>query len=107
MKLLSYAFALTLAICAVSNVRGQNLTYTAIDFPGATSTSAWGINSHGDVVGVYTLGDTSVHGFLFSGGEIVSIDYPGADTTHTWGINDHGGIVGDYTIGGIMHGFLL
>ena len=107
MKPLSYALAFTIALSAGFNVSGQQLAYTSIDFPGATSTSAWGINSHGDVVGVYTLPDTSVHGFLFSGGEITSLDYPGAATTHTWGINDHGEIVGDYTIGGVMHGFLL
>src|SRR4051794_12257389 len=77
--------------------------YTTIDFPGATSTSAWGINSRGDVVGVYSLPDKTTHGFLWSGGRLTSIDIPGADSTDTWGINSQGDIVGDYTVKGVLH----
>ncbi len=37
--------------------------FTTIDFPGARSTSAFGINARGDIVGGYNLG---AHGFLLS-----------------------------------------
>src|SRR5438093_11037998 len=30
-------------------------TFTSIDFPGASSTFAWGINSRGDIVEQYTI----------------------------------------------------
>jgi hypothetical protein len=34
------------------------------DFPGAVLTSAWGINSAGQIVGDYRLADNVLHGFL-------------------------------------------
>ena len=39
-------------------------TFTSFDFPGATQTSAYGINSAGQVVGKYSDPDGSTHGFL-------------------------------------------
>jgi hypothetical protein len=68
-----FIYALSFALCA----SGQNGTFTAIDFPGAPSTLAWGINNSGDIVGSYMLGNIS-HGFRLSGGQFVTIDYPGA-----------------------------
>src|SRR5579863_2980656 len=79
------------------NMSAQTPGYSTIDYPGATSTSAWGINNRGEVVGVYSLPDKSTHGFLWSGGQISSIDFPGATGTDAWGINSRGDIVGDYT----------
>jgi hypothetical protein len=38
-------------------------SFTSIDFPGATSTAASGINPRGDIVGTYTAGGIT-HGFL-------------------------------------------
>jgi len=40
--------------------------FTTVDFPGATTTGAYGLNANGDVVGVY-LGPTGEHGFLRTG----------------------------------------
>ena len=75
---------------------------------GAVSTQAWGINTRGDVVGFYTLADTSTHGFLLSGGNFTPIDYPGAAVTFLYGINSGGDIVGESasTLTGTHHGFL-
>ncbi len=106
-------------------------TFTSIDYPGATQTRAHGINSSGDIVGLYT--DASgTHGYLLRGGQFASIDvpgsgsskpsasdavnspdftvidFPGALSTQAWGINDAGDIVGYYTVEGpVIHAFLL
>lgn len=40
-------------------------TFTTIDFPGAGQTSAWGINSAGQIVGNYSIVPNGTpHGFL-------------------------------------------
>lgn len=38
--------------------------FTSFEFPGATSSLAWGVNSAGQVVGVYRNADGIPHGFL-------------------------------------------
>ena len=48
-------------------------TFTAIDFPDASFTTAQGINPRGDIVGQYD----ETHGFLLSGGEFATLDFPG------------------------------
>ena len=101
------AIALTCALVIASVLDAQTPAYTTIDFPGSTATMAWGINDRGDVVGVYTLPDTTSHGFLWSGGQWTSVDFPGASKTSTYGINSQGDIAGSYTINGVGHGFVL
>jgi probable HAF family extracellular repeat protein len=107
MLLNSLTIAITCAIGVASIAVAQTPGYTTIDYPGSTSTSAWGINNLGDVVGVYSLPDKTTHGFLWSAGKLSSIDFPGASGTDTWGINNHGDIVGDYTVNGVTHSFVL
>jgi probable HAF family extracellular repeat protein len=107
MLLKSFTIAITFVSSLASVAPAQTPGYTTIDYPGSTSTSAWGINNLGDVVGVYSLPDKTNHGFLWSGGKLSSIDFPGAPSTDTWGINDHGDIVGDYTINGVTRSFVL
>jgi uncharacterized membrane protein len=87
---------------------------TTIDFPEAVptlSTSPQGINSAGDIVGIYVDANRKQHGFLLSHGNFTSIDYPGAVATDARGINSRGDIVGAYinAPGGPqnMHGYLL
>jgi probable HAF family extracellular repeat protein len=63
-------------------------TFTSFDFPGATSTTAWGINADGAVVGAYVDSAGKQHGFLLSGGDFTTIDYPGALST-TLGLSTH------------------
>ena len=41
-------------------------SFTPLDFPGASSTAAQGINSQGDIVGTYSAGGIT-HGFLANG----------------------------------------
>ena len=96
-------------------------TFVSLDFPGANFyTQARGINSQGDIVGTYFLGNGvgsgesplssgNGHGFLLSGGVYNSIDFPGAILTEAWRISDKGEILGRYkssTDGG-FHIFLL
>jgi uncharacterized membrane protein len=86
-------------------------TWWTIDFPGATLTNARGINSAGEVVGVYRVGSPQApaHGYLLSRGTFSTIDYPGSNTTRALGISATGDIVGDYTMPGDprTHAFVL
>src|SRR5215831_9177225 len=43
-------------------------TFTLIDFPDAASTQVWGVNSRGEMVGVYVDSANVSHGFLYSRG---------------------------------------
>ena len=83
-----------------------------IDFPGATFSEAIGINSEGEITGVYSL-VTHVetandnHGFVLKDGEFVSFDFADAATTFAWKINDQRQIVGCWTdTNGVVRGFL-
>ena len=77
-----------------SNVPGS----TMIDLtPTAFSSNAFGIDSAGDVVGVYNPTSTSgSHGFLYSGGTLVDLNSlvagSGWTITGAFGINDAGQI---------------
>jgi probable HAF family extracellular repeat protein len=93
-----YLLAFSIALGTASNAFGQNPTFTQIDYPGATSTQSWGINSRGDIVGYYVNADKSTHGFLLSGGHFTSIDFPGAAVTLVNGINSRGDIVGEFGV---------
>ena len=85
--------------------------YTTIDYPSATtaSTTAWGINARGDIVGDY-FDAGGRHGFLLRDGVFSSINVPGA-LTSARGINPAGDIVGTYRMPSEppvnAHGFLL
>ena len=107
-----YLLALGFALGATSNVLADGGGFTAIDFPGATTTQAWGINLSGDIVGFYVSADKVTHGFLKSRGQYTSIDFPGAISTAAYGINSRGDIVGTHVDatglpGGGGHGYLL
>jgi len=114
-------------------------TFTSIDFPGGTLTTARGINNHGEIVGAYRIvpprhallikegqyiplapttvlgtnfseafksndrgdvvgqfigDDGFAHGFLLSGGLVITLDFPGASDTYALGINESGTVVG-------------
>jgi uncharacterized membrane protein len=89
--------------------------FTTVDFPGASYTTADGINPKGDIVGDYstTVGPCGAvpgpgcHGFLFSKGTFTNIDVPGALGTTARGINPEGDIVGFYLNDTGFHGFLF
>jgi probable HAF family extracellular repeat protein len=69
-------------------------TYTQIDVPDATLTNCDGINTAGEIVGVYQDSDFISHAFLLIAGQSTTIDRPGFAYTAAFGINDVGQIVG-------------
>ncbi len=106
-----YLLALSFALCAASHLLADGGTFTTLDFPGAASTQAWGINLNGDIIGFYVNADKSTHGFLLSRGLYSSVDFPGAAYTELNGISPRGDLIGDYaatvTGSGPHHGFVL
>lgn len=83
--------------------------YTLFSFPGATATNPRGINSSGEVVGVYLLGPGVQRAFTMNNGVLKDFTYPGATSTRLLAINDCGHMVGTYNLPGdpVRHGFLL
>jgi probable HAF family extracellular repeat protein len=75
----------------------ENGAYTQFDFPGFES-DARGINTAGDIVGVYNSGGLlPTQGFTRAGTDTyATFNYPGALYTFLWGINDAGTISGSY-----------
>ena len=103
-KYLPTLVALVLAPAAVAQLTG----FQVIDYPGSTSTSVFGINDAGDVVGHFRDERLLWHGFLLRAGKFTTIGYPGAPQTWLYGINASGDIVGAYPDGSNkQHGFLL
>lgn len=95
---------------AGSSAFERDFSYSPIEYPGATVTTATGVNARGDVVGSYVLGGMQ-HGFLLRDGAFTTIDVPGAAGTDARGINPAGDIVGGYWRPGEppanIHGYLL
>ena len=86
-------------------------TFTIIDvpFPGALHTQAFGINNHGQIVGIYVKPNGEYGGFLYENGTFTPIDVtlPGAHNTTAYDINDMGQIVGWYQDPSfVVHGFV-
>ena len=73
------------------------VTWTQVDYPGASETEVRGINNNGDAVGSYR-DSSGVHGFLLSNGVFTTIDYPRAYSTEAESINDAGVIAGTYAM---------
>ncbi|MBA2527238.1 MAG: hypothetical protein H0V18_15880, partial [Pyrinomonadaceae bacterium] len=84
----------------VAPVRAQEREYTTIAPPGAQSSTAFGINAQGDVVGTFVDHDSVQHGFLLRHGEFTVIDFPGALRIIARGIGPKGEIVGSYQLPG-------
>jgi len=87
--------------------------FNQIDYPGASSTTANGINNAGVIVGTYCLSEAACpwdggdHGFMDSGGTFTAINYPGATTTSALAINTFGVVVGAYNSGSQLHAYIL
>lgn len=103
---MTHKFLIFFAVCAAAAAAAAQ-SFVPIDFPGAASTQAWGINAHGEIVGLYVNPDNTTHGFRLKGGGFTSIDFPGASNTQAYGVNPQGDVVGTYVLGGVTHGFLL
>lgn len=83
MKLLKMQVLLTVAVLCVCGAAQAN--WVTLDYPGATSTQAHGIDGD-NIVGSYAdaSGD---HGFLYDGTSWTTLDFPGAEWTQAWGID--------------------
>jgi hypothetical protein len=83
--------------------------YQTIDVPGAILTALQGINSQGDVSGMYRDANQVRHGFvLMRNGNLITIDVPGVFNTALFGISDNGNVAGYYnTAGGGLQGFYV
>lgn len=82
-------------------------TFTDVWYPGSVSTSAIGLNDHGDVTGEYKDASGLIHGFVrFDDGDYEQIDYPWAISTSVQKIASNGTAVGYfYDAGSKSHGF--
>lgn len=81
--------------------------FTSINYPGATTTFALGINPAGDIVGAWD-DSAGEHGFLLHAGKFTSFDFPGATWTDAYGITPDGDIIGQYgKPDKTTHGFML
>ena len=84
--------------------------YTQIDYPGAASTVANGINNNNLIVGTYVDSSGLYHGFSYSNGSFAPINFPKAAQTVALGVNDNGDVVGWYTVsaasGATPHGYV-
>ena len=92
MRSLQSILPLLFALSSLALAQG---TFTQIDYPGAFSTQAIGIDKSGNISGWYEDQDTAKHGFIYRNGTYTSIDYPGTTGgTMLFGMNDNGQIVG-------------
>jgi hypothetical protein len=90
---------------------GVNFIFGLIDFPRSPDTMATGLNSRGDIVGLYGPNLPAYEGteqsFVLEGNSFQELIYPGATYTGGLGINKSRKIVGWYTSpGDDVHGFL-
>ena len=90
------SFALAALVLTLVSPPGGSQTVTPIEFPGAQHTRPHGINSSGEISGIYVNPDNSVHSFLLDRKGFTTIDVPGAIGTNALRINPQGEIVGFY-----------
>jgi probable HAF family extracellular repeat protein len=64
----------------------DRLTFTQIDFPGATTTNPFRINNRGQIVGSFVDAAGVLHGFLLDDGAFTSTYPPGPTGTEAVGI---------------------
>jgi uncharacterized membrane protein len=89
-------FAMTTVVLALAATPVVSQTATSIEVPGALHTRPNGINSSGEISGVYVDADNNIHGFLLDRNGFTTIDVPGAVQTNALKINAQGDIVGFY-----------
>jgi hypothetical protein len=68
--------------------------FTPVDFPLATSTSAFGITDTGEIAGFYDDAAGNTHGFVFAGGAFSTVDVAGARGTLLTRIKNGGSVTG-------------
>jgi probable HAF family extracellular repeat protein len=81
--------------------------FTPIDHPQGPNTIAYGINDHGQIVGIYGVAFGQEQGFLLDNGVFKLIVVLGATATDAYDINNNNQIVGLFFDNrGVGHGFL-
>jgi probable HAF family extracellular repeat protein len=68
--------------------------FTPINFPLATSTTAFGINETGEIAGYYTDAAGNTHGFVYAGAAFSTVDVAGARGTQLTRIKNGGAVTG-------------
>ncbi len=104
-RIIGLLLVLSAGLFLVSPI-GQAFTFTTIDVPGSTGTSAAGINPSGQIVGQFSDSKGDGHGFLRdTDGSFTTIDMPGSSGTGASGINSSGQIAGGFTVlsSGVLH----
>jgi YD repeat-containing protein len=91
---------------------GATFGFGLIDFPRSPDSTAFGVNSKNEIVGIYGANlpqwEGMTQSFLLNGDGFHPLAYPGAPYTSAFGINKHGEIVGwyyDASGNGISHAF--
>jgi len=92
---------------------GISLTFGMVDFPRSPDSTAYGVNSKGDIVGTYgpnlPAWEGETQSYLLEGDTFHKIGFPGAPYTSAFGINKKREIVGWYynsSGDGTWHAFL-
>lgn len=85
----------------------SNFVFAPLAVPGASSTTPFGLNDHGQIVGSYVDASGHTHGFLDTTGRFTTLDAPGASSTVALGVNNLGQVVGNFVdSAGVEHGFV-
>jgi hypothetical protein len=99
----------TTTVVGFSDLGGFTLRfgiYQVPRVPGSTGSLLTGINTTGEIVGIYFDLSGNQHGFLDNAGTFTTLDIGGGGTTTPFDINDSGEIVGFYVdTSGVNHGF--
>lgn len=92
---------------------GGSFNFGLIDFPRSPDSTAFGVNSKNQIVGIYGSNLPQWEGltqsFILKGNSFTAFSYPGAPYTSAFGINKQGEIVGwyyDLSGNGVRHAFL-
>jgi len=102
-----YTMFNNLSKVSASKCQIHSYAFTEINFPGASSTQAFGINNQGQIVGVYADAVRGQNGFLLSNGKFTTINCALENGTLLSNINNNSQIVGTYAFINGFHGFLF
>lgn len=72
----------------------QGGVFTPVNFPLATSTTAWGISDTGEIAGFYNDAAGNTHGFIYADGAFSTVDVAGARGTQLTRIRNGGTVTG-------------
>ncbi len=112
--LLSAVLSLSILLSTLAAAQDASYTFTTFTVPGARYTAANGMNTAGQVVGVFQNAQGETYGFLKDGATLTTFDVPGPGWVNTGtkftlphSINNAGQIVGWFRdASGVDHGFL-